>query len=362
MSAAPIPIRFHPLLQPRPWGGRALERLFHKPLPPQTPIGESWELVSLPGAESLVRDGPLADRSVSSLIDDWGGALLGGAALADGRFPLLIKFLDAREHLSVQVHPKPDSDDPHGWKPGIKHEAWYVLHAEPDAQLFIGFEAGVSPAQVAAAANTPRIATLLRKWPARRGDCFYLPSGTPHALGAGIVVAEVQTPSDVTYRLYDWERVGLDGLPRALHVERGLANIRYDVADEQIVQPRSQRTSGAATTTRVARSERFEIERVQLAPGALEPIPAGEMLIWIVLAGAGSLRGHSSMLPLRAGDTLLLPAAREGLHVHADAPVELLEVKIPIAGAGAPHAQRERRGDPNPARTIGKPHPPRTHG
>lgn len=328
---SPIPVRFHPIFQPKPWGGRALERLFNKRLPPETPIGESWEIVSLPGAESIVRDGPVAGESISALLDAWGEGLLGRARRADGRFPLLIKFLDAREHLSVQVHPKPDPDDPHGWKPGIKHEAWYVLDAEPDAQMFIGFRPEIDAALARAAANTPAMAEMLRQWPARRGDCFYLPSGTPHALGAGIVVAEVQTPSDVTYRLYDWDRVGLDGRPRSLHVEDGLANIRYDITDAQVVQPRAQKTYPYGSATRVAGSERFVIERVAHTAGATRDLSAGEMLIWIVLGGRGTLSREGFEMHVQPGDTVLIPAERRGFRLHAAEPLEMLEVHIPAA-------------------------------
>lgn len=327
----PIPVRFIPILQPKPWGGRALERLFGKALPTDTPIGESWEIVSLPGAESIVRDGPLAGQPISALVDAWGPSLLGRAARADGRFPLLIKFLDAREHLSVQVHPKPDRDDPHGWKPGIKHEAWYVLDSEPDAKMFIGFRSEVDAAQARTAANTPAMAKLLREWPTRPGDCFYLPSGTPHALGAGNVVAEVQTPSDVTYRLYDWDRVGLDGQPRSLHVEAGLANIRYDIGDQQIVQARTSTPRAYGTTTRVAASERFLMDHVRLTHGATRPLQSGEMLIWIVLSGAALLRRGSFEMRFQKGDTLLIPAQREGITLVTDGPAELLEVQIPVS-------------------------------
>lgn len=298
------PVVLKPLFKPKPWGGRRLAELFDKPLPGSGPIGESWEAVSLPGNESVVADGPLAGVPLATLVEDWGRDLLGTAKLADGRFPLLIKFLDARENLSLQVHPKPTGDDNAAWAPGIKHEAWYVLHADPGAEMYIGLADGVGPKELAAAANTPAMAGLLKARTVAAGDCFYLPSGTPHALGGGIVVAEVQTPSDVTYRLYDWDRVGLDGHPRELHIEQGLANIRYDVAEESIVQPRRPMCS-RWPADRITTCPRFQFDQCTAGAGSHYQVHAGHMRVWIVLSGAGTL----DACPLRAGDVAVLPAA-----------------------------------------------------
>jgi mannose-6-phosphate isomerase len=334
VSVPPIPVIFEPIFKPKPWGGRTLERLFGKPLPPDVPIGESWEVVSLPGNESRVRGGPLAGQSVSELVETWGRNLYGGAELAEGRFPLLIKFLDAREHLSVQVHPKPDEDAPSRWRAGIKHEAWYVLHAEPGAEMFVGFKPGVRPEGVARAANTPAMAELLRRWPVKVGQCYYLPSGTAHALGAGIVVAEVQTPSDITYRLYDWDRVGLDGRPRELHIEQGLANARYDVAEEMILQPRSHTAGPLATVTRLAACERFLIDKVRLSEGVEQYIPHQEMVIWIVLTGRGVLVRERTECAFGPGDVVVTPADSTETRIVTKADCELLEVKVPVGSTG----------------------------
>ncbi len=303
-SLPPQPVVLRPLFKPKPWGGRRLAELFGKPLPGSDPIGESWEAVSLPGHESVVAAGPLEGVTLADLVSQWGPDLLGTAALADGRFPLLIKFLDARENLSLQVHPKPAGDDSAAWAPGIKHEAWYVLHADPGAEMYIGLNEGVGPDDLAAAANTPAMAGLLRARAVTAGDCFYLPSGTPHALGGGIVVAEVQTPSDVTYRLYDWDRVGLDGRPRELHIEQGLANIRYDVPEESIVQLRRTATS-PWQADRITTCPRFQFDQCTAGVGSRYQVHSGHMRVWIVLSGAATL----DACPLRAGDVAVLPAA-----------------------------------------------------
>ena len=332
MSDRPIPVVFHPIFKPKPWGGRRLATLFDKPLPGHDPIGESWELVSLPGHESHVRGGPLAEQTLGELVDQWGEDLLGSAQLADGRFPLLIKFLDACEHLSVQVHPKPAAGDT-TWQPGIKHEAWYVLHAEPDAKLFIGLKEGVQPEDVARVANTPAMVDLLHEWAGEPGQCYYLPSGTLHALGAGLVVAEVQTPSDVTYRAYDWNRVGLDGKPRNLHIDQSLANIRYDVTDDMIVQPAGEVVGPAGSATRVASCERFAMDVHQGPTGLDASLPAGQMRVWMVLSGAGRLTTGDAILRFGGGDVVLIPAASDDTHVKLDATCKWMETTIPAPDA-----------------------------
>lgn len=340
MTPAPQPVVFEPIYKPKPWGGRTLARLFGRTLPGTEPIGESWELSDLPGNESRVARGPLTGRTIGELVRMWGKALLGNAPLADGRFPLLIKFLDAREALSVQVHPC--AADPQGRPPAtIKHEAWYVIAAEPEAKLFIGLRPGVGPADVRRAAATPATAELLQPRPARPGRCFYLPAGVPHALGAGIVVAEVQTPSDVTYRLYDWDRVGLDGRPRELHIEQALANLRHDVPDSEIVQPRSHVADVFITVTRLVVCERFLIDKVRMSAGIARSLPHAEMVIWIVLAGGGRLTRDGEACEFGPGDVVLIPAEAEALRVETAADCEFLEVKIPIP---SPLPARPRSG------------------
>lgn len=355
MSVPAIPLRFDPLFKEKPWGGRRLAELFQKRLPADGPIGESWELVSLPGQESRVRDEPLAGRTLTELVAHWGSALLDPARLRNGRFPLLIKFLDARQNLSVQAHPKPAG--PGAPTPGVKPEAWYVIDAEPDAKLYIGLKPGVTPAEVARAAGTNKIADLLRPWPATAGECYLLPSGAPHALGAGIVVAEVQTPSDVTYRLYDWDRAGLDGRPRELHIQQALANLRYDVT-EAMIRPPTRRTSlPYGPAERLVACESFVIDR---PCGVRSPIvvPPGNLRVWIVLSGAahvasvlGTAATHTHdnaptdespaaeprgtkadqgvhRLEVAAGDVVLFPAGA-GAEVSPGRGADWLEITIP---------------------------------
>ena len=180
----PAALLFHPIPQPRIWGGARLATRLHKPFPLDARIGESWEVSGLPDAVSRVRGGPYDGRLLTELIERYPAELIGAGGASDPTFPLLIKFLEASANLSIQVHPMPPSA-------GVKHEAWYIIHAEEGAELFVGLREGVTPRDVRDRVNTPAMADVLRAHIAKAGDCYYLPSGTLHALGAGIVVAEV---------------------------------------------------------------------------------------------------------------------------------------------------------------------------
>lgn len=330
MTAVPQSVVFVPRFKPRPWGGRRLAALWGKALPAEVPIGEAWELVSLPGDESTVRDGPLAGRTLAELVALWGVDLLGAVPLVADRFPLLIKFLDAAQNLSIQVHPKPAADDPMGWQPGIKHESWYVVHAEPGARLYAGLREGVGPADIVGAMGTAAIVDLLSAWPVQVGECYTLPSGTLHALGAGLVVAEVQTPSDVTYRAYDWDRAGLDGRPRKLHVEAAVANTRYDVTPAMIRPPVEPVTTALGTGRRVAQTARYIMDVHDAVADRRIQVPAGELRVWIVLDGGLRLGVDGGEMDVRAGDAALVPAATAP-EALARAGSRWLDVTLPTA-------------------------------
>ncbi|MFG0260002.1 MAG: type I phosphomannose isomerase catalytic subunit, partial [Phycisphaerales bacterium JB041] len=237
----PYVLTFEPILKAKVWGGRRLERL-GKPLPAGVDVGESWEIADLAStsagggggdaARSVISNGPLAGRTLHEAMDLWGERLLGRAARsAAGGFPLLVKFLDAREHLSVQVHPSPEYARAHP-DAHLKTECWYVVDAEPGSVIYKGVRPGVTRTDFERALRAGQgggVVELLDAVPALVGDCHNLPSGTLHALGAGVLVAEVQTPSDTTFRVYDWAaEFGRAG--RELHVEQALACIDFSPA------------------------------------------------------------------------------------------------------------------------------------
>jgi mannose-6-phosphate isomerase len=343
MTTPPIPVVFEPIAVERPWGGRALERLYGKRLPASQAIGESWEIADLPGAETRVRDGPLAGCTLPSLIEAWGEGLTGSTPLASGRFPLLVKLLDARENLSVQVHPSSGA---------AKHEAWFVIEAAPGAEVLIGLKDGVSATDLRAAAGSAAIVPLLRRWAARPGRCYHIPGGTPHALGGGAVVVEVQTPVEVTHRLYDWDRRDAAGRTRELHIEQALAEVRRDASPADISQPRSHVGGVFATVSRLLVCESFMIDRVRLIEGAVQPFPHTEMVIWVVLAGAGELSRGAHNCRFKAGETVLIPADSAEVRVIASAACDLLEVKVPVPSTLAGYGRPERESLPRPGQPM----------
>ena len=237
------PLRFQPVFQKRMWGGNRLQWVLEKPIPAELegkPVGESWEVADLPpgtvkadstGADAdgslsnVITQGPYRGESLRRILSDerMRKELMGGgeSKLLNGYFPLLVKFLDAQQDLSVQVHP----DAAYCAKnPGaaMKSEAWFVLHAEPGAKIYKGLRRGVTREMFKMALQAGAVDALLHDVPARAGDCHYLPSGTIHALGAGVLAAEIQTPSDTTFRVFDWNRLGADGKSRQLHVAQAM--------------------------------------------------------------------------------------------------------------------------------------------
>ncbi len=332
------PLKFEPIYKPKVWGGRSLERL-GRDLPGEEPIGESWELADLSatsvsggggGAErSVVANGPLAGRTINEVMDAHERELMDGLPRSPfGDFPLLVKFLDARENLSVQVHPSPEyaaeHDDAH-----LKSEAWYIVECEPGAVIYKGIKEGVTPEQFRAAIADETVEELLIAVPVEPGQVHYLPSGTCHALGAGIVVAEVQTPSDTTFRVYDWGREG-----RELHIAPALQCMRFGPAATARYEPHTRNEREQTVVEGLVRCEYFHLDRVRMTAGYRQELTDREPVVWMVLAGSGRVicggEGPSEMAISR-GETLLLPAAMETPRISVDEDLTLLEVRFPQA-------------------------------
>ena len=220
------PLTFEPRYKDRIWGGRELERLYARKIPAGQPIGESWEITDRPGDVSVITNGPLAGKDLRWLLENHAAEVLGDARpAAAGRFPLLCKILDARERLSLQVHPPADkARELHG-EP--KTEMWFIADAAPGACLYVGLKRGVTRAEFEQKIGDGTVADCFQRLPVRAGDAMFLPSGRVHAIGDGLVIFEIQQNSDTTYRVFDWNRVGLDGQPRELHVAQSLASINF---------------------------------------------------------------------------------------------------------------------------------------
>lgn len=308
----PCPLVLTPILKPKVWGGRRLAAL-GKGLAPGEAVGESWEVADLgatsasggggDAARSVVASGPLAGKTLHDAMGMWGVGLLGDASqTASGDFPLLVKYLDAREHLSVQVHPSPAYA---AANPGahLKTESWYIVAAEPGAELFIGLKPGVTRDDLARAITEGTVPALMRSRPAIPGECHTLPSGTVHALGAGVLVAEVQTPSDTTYRLYDWTRE-YDRPLRELHIEQALACASFEEP------PAAMAASGERSV--VARTEFYTMEVVRAHCKAVAVGGAGPVVLMVTRsmgAGIASRTNAWAEVALTAGQTCVIPAA-----------------------------------------------------
>jgi mannose-6-phosphate isomerase len=325
------PLAFHPILKPRAWGSTRLSAL-GKPVSCGARIGESWELAdlpdSIPDGQSVIAGGRFSGIRLRDLRLSHHDELLGVTTPApDGGFPLLVKYLDAAENLSVQVHPDAAfvraNPSAH-----LKTEAWVVLDAAPGSTLFRGFRASVTRADFEAALAAGTVVELLEPIEVHRGDCVYLPSGTCHALGAGIVVAEIQTPSDTTFRVWDWNR---NDPGRPLHLDEARACLRFGAAQSDGIAGLVRGDDAPSfeahgfVTRRLARTPFFRIEWVEATRASSLTIePSGVAEIWMTLAGAARWRTASGELVAALGTTVLRPASVEPGEVALDAGTVIL--------------------------------------
>jgi len=319
------PLRFAPLPKVRVWGGDALK--CRAPSPPADPVGESWELADHGADTTIVDAGPLAGTSLHALLEADPAALCGQAIdpASPGVFPLLLKLIDAQQDLSVQVHP----DDAYAGRQQAgelgKTEAWYVLQAAPHGRVYRGVKPGVDRARFAAALQDGTVADLLHGFPVAAGDVIHMPAGTIHALGAGVQIAEIQQNSDTTYRVFDWNRVGLDGHPRELHIDHALAVSRFadsgpaTCTAEDIEQPGCRRE-------RFVACEKFCLERLGSFRGRPIPVATAGERFHILTVVAGSVEIEAAGGSLRRGrwETALVPAAVGAYALHASPDAELL--------------------------------------
>jgi mannose-6-phosphate isomerase len=297
------PLRFRPIFRQYIWGGRRLETVLGKTLGPGDRYAESWEICDHDADQSVVESGPLAGTTLHDLVSHHGAALL-GRHHPQPRFPLLWKFLDAAQTLSVQVHP----DDARAARldpPDMgKTEAWVILAAEPGSKVYAGLKPGVDRPRLADAMRQGTCESCLHAFNGKPQDCVFLPAGTVHALGQGLLVAEIQQASDVTYRLFDWNRLGVDGKPRPLHVEQALEAIDYTRGP---VGPQQPRPTGRPGVDRLVECDKFVLDRWEFD----QPQEAGgdqRCHIVAVLEGTVEVEGDPTGAALGRGQTALLPA------------------------------------------------------
>jgi mannose-6-phosphate isomerase len=303
------PLTFEPIYKKKIWGGRKLAEVFKRELPGNK-IGESWELAAHPNGTSIVNNGPLKGTSLRDLVQKFPLQVIGNEhqEVSKKGFPLLIKFLDASDRLSVQVHP---DDHYSGLVEGEqgKTEMWYIINAEPGARLVYGVKPGISKERFADALQKGQLESCLNEIEVKKGEVYFIPAGTVHAIMEGILIAEIQQNSDTTYRVYDWNRPGKDGNPRPLHIKQALEVINFSQENGNnlpLVVNNKDYLKEYLTICPY-----FAVELFKLS-GEIPLYPDGERFyILISLAGQGEIICNDINLEIKPGMTILLPAVLE---------------------------------------------------
>jgi mannose-6-phosphate isomerase len=323
------PLTFHPIFKERVWGGRELEKLYGKNLPSGKLIGESWEISDRPGDESIIANGKFAGKSLRWLMENHAVEILGDAkAAADNRFPLLIKILDAREKLSLQVHPPASKAAELKGEP--KTEMWFIADAASGAELFVGLKRGVTRAEFEKKISDGSVAECFHRVPVRAGDTMFLPSGRVHAIGDGLVIFEIQQNSDTTYRVFDWNRVGLDGKPRDLHIAQSLASIDFNDFEPKLVSEKfngGEQNGHHIKWHRLVSDKLFNVEQWELRPHELCMLKHRKLQIVAVVNGEIEIRSDLESTKLSAGQFCLIPACLKQTGILSKSEVSLLLVE-----------------------------------
>ncbi|MDD3107610.1 MAG: mannose-6-phosphate isomerase [Alistipes sp.] len=318
------PLKFKPHLKERIWGGSALHTRLNKRLPAHKVIGESWEVSTMEGDISVVSNGFLAGNTLEELIEVYMGDLVGDSIYNTFglQFPLLIKYIDAQENLSVQVHPDDRLAAERHTSYG-KTEMWYVIDCAPDAELFLGFDRAISREEFARRIDEGTLGESLQRFSVKPGDAFFIPAGTVHTIGKGILVAEIQQTSDITYRIYDWDRTDAQGRGRELHTDLALEAIHFD-AKEAYRLPVSPKLNEAAM---LKQCPYFTSQLIQLK-GSMECnyMTRDSFTLYMLTQGQIVLHWDEGQETLRCGDTLLLPACIETATLEGEG--TLLEIYI----------------------------------
>lgn len=311
------PIVFEPIAMERVWGGRNLETLFHKHLPHGAPIGELWEVVDREDAQSVVHNGPLRGATLNELWTKHREAIFGSAYVNHPapRFPILVKLLDARERLSVQVHPPARVAPSLNGEP--KTEMWYFAATQPGANIYAGLKNGVTRERFEQTLHTGEVEETLHVCPVQQGDSIFIESGRLHAIGAGNIIVEIQQNSDTTYRVFDWNRVGLDGKPRKMHIEESLLSTDFEDFEPEVSHiPRGV----------LAECPYFRVEKLPLSG----PVPAAtddRFAIWTVVAG----RVRVGVEEFNRGYFFLAPASMKSAQIEPLEPgTEVLRSTLPV--------------------------------
>jgi mannose-6-phosphate isomerase len=322
------PLVLEPIFKYRIWGGRRLGKMLGKELPAGEPIGESWETSCRGEDNNVIKNGDLAGRTLADALREDRVALL-GPALAEGqKFPVLNKFIDAHELLSVQVHPNERvAREIVGAEP--KTEAWYVMHADPGATLIKGLRPGVTKEIFEEAILNDTVPTVLNSVPVSTGDMVFVPAGCVHAMGKGLVICEIQQNSDTTFRVYDWGRVGVDGKPRQLHVEQALRAINFDDRSPDRVTPVEVVEGGNRRAYLIA-CPHFAMQRLVLEQPSAESTGGRRFESLMLVSGSAEIRAEGrESVSITIGDSLLIPACIGEYEIAPADSCEVLRIFVP---------------------------------
>ena len=328
------PLTFRPVFRDYIWGGRNLEVKLGRKLPPGI-VAESWEISGHPSSPTKVDRGALAGQALPEILDLLGLDLVGRRSqtmLDRGKFPLLIKLLDANKPLSVQVHPNDEYAHTHENGELGKTEMWYILHAEPGTYLIYGLKPGVTPASFRQALEMGNLESCLHQLPVKAGDAVFIPAGSVHAIMDGIVLAEIQQNSDTTYRVYDWNRVGVDGKPRPLHVDKAIDVINFAQVEPDKYSPQLIEQSHGLRREVITTCSYFNVERITLDKHgtAFQGRCDGSTFeIWGIMSGQGRVVWTGAPLELSAVHFTLLPAILGDFEIEVAVPATLLRVYVP---------------------------------
>ncbi|HEY1173977.1 MAG TPA: type I phosphomannose isomerase catalytic subunit [Verrucomicrobiae bacterium] len=310
------PLTFQPIFKERVWGGRRLADLYQKKLPANVPIGESWEITDRPEGVSVITNGTFAGKDLRWLMEHHGAELLGPAKPQSGRFPLLVKLLDAQDDLSLQVHPPAHKAAELGGEP--KTEMWYVAHATHDAQIYVGLKNGVTREDFERKVNDGTVADCFHRHTVHAGDVMFLPSGRVHALGAGSVIFEIQQNSDTTYRVFDWNRKGLDGKPRELHLEQAMKSIDFNDF-EPAMQAAASTASAISSRRSLVDHDLFTVDLLALPPKSSAQLPHTGPLVIAATQGSVTIFSSGDPVHLYTGQFAVIPASVSAVTLQTSA-------------------------------------------
>jgi mannose-6-phosphate isomerase len=302
--------------------------MLDKKLPADEPIGESWEVSCRDDDNNLIRNGRLAGRTLADVFKADGEALVGPSSADRARFPLLNKFIDANDLLSVQVHPDESAASEVGGAEA-KTEAWYIIHADPGATLVKGLKPGVTKEAFESAIRSNTVPSVLNSFPVSAGDMVFVPAGCVHAMGKGLVICEIQQNSDTTYRVYDWGRVGADGGPRQLHIERALQSINFGDRSPDKVQP-IEVTEGKNRRAYLLACRHFAVQLLTLEEQAEESTGAKRFESLMIVNGDAVIRTkQGDETPVSTGDSALIPACLGDYTIVPSTRCVILRIFVP---------------------------------